>query len=400
VNCFRDLSAQKQAEQERVRLTEDLRQAKKLDALGQLMAGVTHDFNNLLTAVLGNLELLGNQITDKGALRLLENAVRVARRGAVLNQRLLAFARKQPLMPKAVGLNEILAQMGDLLRATIGEAIRLETRTEPAVWPALVDPNQIELVVLNLAINARDAMPFGGTLTIETRNAILGAIDRPEDLAAGEYAVLSLSDTGTGMSEEVRTRAFEPFFTTKEPDKGSGLGLSIALGVARQSGGGVRIVSRPGEGTLIEIYLPRADRQMSPEHVVKSPAVAGAVVGSETVLVVDDDGDVREATVAMLASCGYHAIEAGSGPAAIEIVASRARVDLMVVDVAMPGVNGIETARQAREWRPDLPVLFSSGYADVARFGGGDVDPDRIISKPYRRDELSRKVRACLDTGG
>jgi signal transduction histidine kinase len=177
--------------------------------------------------VLGNLELLGSQITAKGALALLENAVRVARRGAVLNQRLLAFAREQPLMPKAVGLNEILAQMGDLLRTTIGETIRLETRTEPAVWPALVDPNQIELVVLSLAINARDAMPFGGTLTIETRNAILGALDRPEDLAAGEYAVLSLGDTGTGMSEEVRTRAFEPFFTTKGPDKGSGLGFSM-----------------------------------------------------------------------------------------------------------------------------------------------------------------------------
>jgi CheY-like chemotaxis protein len=269
-------------------------------------------------------------------------------------------------------------------------------RASQESWPASVDPNQIELVILNLAINARDAMPLGGALTIETRNARFGATDRRTDLPAGEYVVLSMSDTGTGMDEDVRAKAFEPFFTTKGPGKGSGLGLSMALGVARQSGGSMLISSRPGEGASIEIYLPRADGEASPEDALESPSVDVPVAGGRVVLVVDDDSDVRDVTIAMLDASGYSVIGAGSGPAALEILASGARVDVMMVDIAMPDVNGIETVRRAHGLRPDLPVLFSSGYVDIAHFVGGEVDQDHIVGKPYRREDLLRKLRACL----
>lgn len=396
VNCFQDLAAQKQAERERVRLAEELHQAKKMEALGQLTAGVAHDFNNLLTAILGNLDLLEDRTSEKESLNLLHNAARSAQRGALLNEHLLGFARKQALLPKAVDLDRVLARMSDLLLSTVGDTIRIERRTQREIWPALVDPNQIELVVLNLAINARDAMPFGGILTIETRNAAFGADDRPEDLTAGDYVALSISDTGTGMSDEVRAKAFEPFFTTKGPGRGSGLGLSLTLGVARQSGGGVRINTRPGHGTSIEVYLPRADMDVSSEEMDRGPSVHTPVTRGQVVLVVDDDNDVREVTAAMLASLGYSVIAAKSGPAAIEVLGSTERVDVMLIDLAMPGMNGIEAARQAQERRPDLPVLFSTGYTDAARFGGGEIDRNRVVGKPYRRDELLRKIDECL----
>ena len=259
VNCFQDISAQKQAERERAQLAEEIHQAKKIDALGLLTTGVAHDFNNLLTAVLSSLEMLQRRTSDDSSLKILRNAMHAVENGGRLTQQLLAFARHQELLPKAVDLNEVLRGMSDLLQTSLGGAIRIETRMQPGLWPALVDPNQIELVLLNLAINARDAMPEGGTVTIETRNASFGPGDRPQDLSAGDYVALSIRDTGKGMSDDVRAKAFDPFFTTKGPGKGSGLGLSMALGVARQSGGTVRIDSRPGEGTSIDVYLPRAD---------------------------------------------------------------------------------------------------------------------------------------------
>jgi signal transduction histidine kinase len=265
VNCFQDLTAQKQAEQERVRLAEELHQAKKTEALGQLTAGVAHDFNNLLTAVIGSLELLKGRTSDTRSLSILGNAIHAAENGERLTQQLLAFARKQELSPKAIDLNQVLRGMSNLLETSLGGRIRIEARPLPGLWPVLVDPNQIELVLLNLAINARDAMPEGGTVTVETHNVALGASDLPADLSAGNYVVLSISDTGTGMSEEVRAKAFDPFFTTKGPGKGSGLGLSMALGVAKQSGGTVRIDSRPGEGTSVDVYLPRADKEATPQ---------------------------------------------------------------------------------------------------------------------------------------
>lgn len=257
VNCFQDLSAIKLGEQERVRLADELHQAKKVEAIGQLAAGIVHDFNNLLAAIHGNLELLTRRTDEDRLLVLLRRATQSVERGEGLTHQLLAFARKQVLAPKAVDLNQVLDSLGGLLRTTVGSSVPVEIRNQPDLWHALVDPNQIELVLLNLVINARDAMPDGGTLVIETGNVTLTAMGRPVDLPAGEYVVVSVTDNGTGMSDEVLAKAFEPFFTTKEEGKGSGLGLSMVLGVAKQSGGDVRITSRAGQGTSIEVYLPR-----------------------------------------------------------------------------------------------------------------------------------------------
>lgn len=257
VNCFQDLSAIKLGEKERVRLSDELHQAKKTEAIGQLAAGIVHDFNNLLAAIQGNLELLTSRTDEERLLVLLRRATQSVERGEGLTQQLLAFARKQVLLPKAVDLDQVLGSMRSLLRTTAGNRVAIEMRNQPELWHALVDPNQIELVLLNLVINARDAMPDGGNLTIETGNVTLNAVGRPVDLPVGEYVVVSVTDTGTGMTDEVVAKAFEPFFTTKEEGKGSGLGLSMVLGVAKQSGGDVRIKSRVGHGTSIEVYLPR-----------------------------------------------------------------------------------------------------------------------------------------------
>jgi signal transduction histidine kinase len=275
VNCFQGLSASKVAERERVQLAEGLHQAKKLEAIGQLTAGIVHDFNNLLMAIHGNLELLTNRTKEASFLRLLLNATRSVERGEQLTQQLLAFARKQVLSPQAVDLNQVLVRVSNLLQTSVGSSVPIETRPQPGLWQALVDPNQIELVLLNLVINARDAMPDGGTLTIETGNATLTAINHPVDLPAGEYVVVSVTDTGTGMSDEVRAKAFEPFFTTKAEGKGSGLGLSMVRGVAQQSRGDVRIRSRAGEGTSIEVYLPRT------QSVASSQGKAAAAITNQ-----------------------------------------------------------------------------------------------------------------------
>ena len=263
VNCFQDLSTHERVEREKLRLAEELHQAKKMEAIGRLTAGIVHDFNNLLTAILGNLDMLKSRTTESGSLKLLVNVVQAAERGERLTRQLLAFAHKQQILPQAVDLNQVFDDMNDLLQTSIGSTIVIATRKAPGLRPALVDPSQIEFVLLNLAINARDAMPSGGTLTIETANVTLGGSDDPAELPAGDYVVVSVRDTGTGMSDEVRAKAFEPFFTTKASGKGSGLGLSMALVVARQSGGDVRITSHEGEGTSIEVYLPCVDTSAS-----------------------------------------------------------------------------------------------------------------------------------------
>jgi signal transduction histidine kinase len=263
VNCFQDLSAHAETEQERARLAEELHHAQKMEVIGQLTAGIVHDFNNLLAGIGANLEMLKRRIDEIGPLNLLRDATRSIQRGERLVQELLAFAHKQKLSPAAIDLDQVLSGMTYLLQTSIGGAVRMEMRNQPGLWPVLIDPNQIELVLLNLAINARDAMPDGGTLTIETSNARLKGTNRLGDLPAGDYAVMTVSDTGSGMSDEVRAKAFEPFFTTKAIGKGSGLGLSTGLGVVRQSGGDIRIASRRVGGTSIEIYLPRADGGVS-----------------------------------------------------------------------------------------------------------------------------------------
>jgi PAS domain S-box-containing protein len=383
--------------EERERVEATLQQMQRLEAVGQLTSGVAHDFNNLLTVVLGNIGFVEKQLAKRGAegdiLARIGHMRTAAERGAKLTAQMLAFSRRQRLEPKPVDLNETVSGMRDLLQSTMGGSVRLETVLKPGLWPALVDPTQIELIILNLAINARDAMEVGGGLTVETANVVLSnAPQRPEEPAPGEYVELSVSDTGPGMSPEVLARAFEPFFTTKEIGKGSGLGLAQVYGFAKQSGGGVRIVTRPGEGVSVKVYLPRA---ASLEVEAPAPApVRLAAGGSRTVLVVDDDSAVREVTASMLQDLGYLVIEAGSGRAALDLLSSEEPVDLLLADYAMPGMNGAETARAARELRPELPIVFITGYADLSALR--DVGEERIVQKPFRDDELGRKLEAAL----
>jgi len=317
-----------------------------------------------------------------------------AERGAKLTDQLLSFSRRQRLEPQAVNLNITVANMRDLLQSTMGGSIRIETRLAGSLWPALVDVPQLELAVLNLAINARDAMQVGGTLRVTTANVTLGPPIRPEEPAAGDYVAIGVADNGSGMTEEVRVKAFEPFFTTKEVGKGSGLGLSQVLGFAKQSGGGVRLQSRLGEGTSISIYLPRAEAAGAEPPVVSRPVDARAAVLAATILLVDDDNAVREVTAAMLRDLGYTVIEAGSGGAALDLLESIATINLMLIDFAMPGMNGAELAREVQVRRPALPLLMVTGFADRAALAG--VSDAHIIGKPFLDDELATKVRNAL----
>ncbi|MBP1475194.1 PAS domain-containing protein [Frateuria sp. MAH-13] len=380
----------------RERVEATLRQMQRLEAVGQLTSGVAHDFNNLLTIVLGNLDLIEMTVDEPKVRRRLELMRQAALRGATLTSQLLAFSRRQRLEPKVVDLNGTVQGMSELLRSTMGGSVAVAAHLQPGLWSALVDPTQIELVILNLAINARDAMPVGGSLTIETANATLAGEPRqPGEPAAGDYVAISVTDTGTGMSEEVRARAFEPFFTTKSVGKGSGLGLAQVLGFAEQSGGGVRIESRPCAGTTVRVYLPRAQAgaaitELASDHHTPAEPLAQRRVA----LLVDDDCAVRDVTAARLRQLGFDVLEAGSGGAALDLLDRSPQVDLLVADFAMPGMNGVEVAQQARARRPDLPVLFVTGYADQTALAG--VGEERVVQKPFRNDELERKVRAVL----
>jgi signal transduction histidine kinase/CheY-like chemotaxis protein len=386
--------------EERERVETTLRQMQRLEAVGQLTSGVAHDFNNLLTVVLGNIGFLEKglaaaQIDGKLSQRL--GYMRTAaERGAKLTDQLLSFSRRQRLEPKALDLNETVAGMRDLLQSTMGGSIRIDTKLTPGLWPALVDPTQIELAVLNLAINARDAMQIGGSFTVKTANVTLGAPFFPEEPPAGEYVEICVADSGTGMSDEVRAKAFEPFFTTKEIGKGSGLGLSQVLGFAKQSGGGVRIESRPGQGTSIHIYVPRADPQAVPRET-GAPARRAEHV-SATILLVDDDSAVREITAAMLRDLGHVVLEAGSGGGALDLLERAPKVDLILIDFAMPGMSGAEVARRVQAKRPALPILFITGFADRTALAG--VSEAQIVGKPFLDDELAEKVRLALAGGG
>ncbi len=382
-------------ERERVEMT--LRQMQRLEAVGQLTSGVAHDFNNLLTVVLGNIGFLerglaGAGIDGKLSKRL--GYMRIAaERGAKLTDQLLSFSRRQRLEPKALDLNHTIAGMRDLLQSTIGGSIVIESNLASGLWPALVDPTQFDVAILNLAINARDAMPGGGKLEVATRNVTLGDPLHPQDPPAGDYVDICVSDTGTGMPPEVQAKAFEPFFTTKDVGKGSGLGLSQVLGFAKQSGGGVRIHSEPSRGTAIRIYLPRAAAGLAsllqPAHA--SDHTPGA---SASILLVDDDNAVREVTAATLRDLGYQVIEAGSGGAALELLDQHPDIHLMLIDFTMPGMSGDEVFRRVRIKRPALPVLFITGFADRAAIAG--IGESRIISKPFLNDELTDKIQQAL----
>ncbi len=396
VSVVRDISHQ-------VVQDEALRKSQRMEAVGQLTGGIAHDFNNLLTIITGNHELLEMDLTDKGQLDLLSRANDAALMGARLTHRLLTFARRRRLEPVVLDLNEQVLSMAELLRRTIGEAISLGTLLAPDLWRVRADPSEVENAVLNLAINARDAMLAGGKLVIETSNAVLQEKDLASEIGVqpGDYMRLSVSDTGTGMSPDVLARVFEPFYTTKETGKGTGLGLSVIYGFVKQSGGHVAVYSELGKGTTVNLYLPRVAEAVA-SRADGQRAVTAAPVAGETVLLVEDNTQVRNVTALRLKNLGYQVIEAENAPAAIEILRSGKVLDLVFSDVVMPGgMSGFGLARWIREHQPAVRVLLTSGFAeDVARSGEEAALDLEVLRKPYSGTELARAVRRVLDGKG
>jgi PAS domain S-box-containing protein len=396
----RDVTAEKAAA-ERLKATEEaLLQSQKMEAVGQLTGGIAHDFNNLLTGIVGSLDLLQtrlNQGRTENVARYINAAMTSANRAAALTHRLLAFARRQPLMPKGVDVNRLVMSLEDLLRRTIGETIDLKVAASDDLWHTLCDPNQLESALLNLAINARDAMPDGGQLIISTANARFDTVtaDTPA-LSPGDYVCIGVSDTGVGMSAEVAGRAFDPFFTTKPIGQGTGLGLSMIYGFARQSNGHATIDSKLGQGTSVRLYLPRHHGAAVAAQTAIARTADHAVTG-ETVLVVEDDAVVRGVILEMLAEQGYRTLQAVDGPSGLKILRSGQRVDLLVTDVGLPGMSGRQLADQARETRPGLKVLFITGYAESAAISGGFLQLGmEMITKPFDLDHLAQRIRAMV----
>ncbi|HTK34146.1 MAG TPA: response regulator [Caulobacteraceae bacterium] len=389
------LLAEQIAEREKAETA--LRRAQRLEAVGQLTSGVAHDFNNLLTVILGNVRQLQKTLTEPSLTRRLAMMAEAAERGAKLTAQMLAFSRRQKLDTRVVDLNETVERMRDLLQSTMGGSVHIEIRLQPDLWPALIDPTQIELVILNLAINARDAMEVGGTVTVETANVVLGVPERAEEPPPGDYVMVSVTDNGPGMSEEVLAKAFEPFFTTKPVGKGSGLGLSQVYGLAKQSGGGVRIDTRPGEGAAIKVYLPKASH-VPVRPAADPPAESSRQQAEAVVLLVDDDGAVREVTSHILRDLGYSVLQASSGGAALELFDANPHIDLALLDFAMPGMNGAEVARELRARRPDLPIVFATGFADALALP--EAGDGQVVRKPYVEEELAAKLWAGLARRG
>ena len=381
---------------------EALRQSQKIEAIGQLTGGVAHDFNNLLQVIIGNLETLRRCVPADAprAARAVESAMGGAKRAASLTQRLLAFSRRQPLNPKPIDVNVLVSGMSDLLHRTLGETTEVDTVRRAGLWRVEVDPTELEAAILNLALNARDAMPEGGRMTIETANVDIHP-DHPStqaDLVPGQYVSLSVSDTGIGMDDHTASRVFEPFFTTKPVGRGTGLGLSQVYGFVTQSGGQVRISSTVGRGTAVSIYLPRLLRDYEPIAVVENTDVP-AGTPRETILVTEDDDDVREYSVETLRELGYRVIEAHDGPSALRLLERQPKVDLLFTDVVLPGgMTGAQLAAQARGSRPELKVLFTTGYARNAIVHHGRLDRGvQLITKPFAVAELGARVRDVLD---
>jgi signal transduction histidine kinase len=379
---------------------ESLRQSQKMEAVGQLTGGLAHDFNNMLTGIIGNLELLHARVAQ-GRISEIERyslaAQDAAQRAAALTHRLLAFARRQPLDTKPSDINRIVLGMEDLLRQTLGESVELQTILAGDLWPALTDVNQFENAILNLAVNARDAMSAVGQLTIETRNTQLDVdyASRHNDVEAGEYVAISVSDTGIGMSPDVADRAFDPFFTTKPVGLGTGLGLSMTYGYAKQSRGHLRIYSEEGLGTTVTLFLARAYRDLTPPTIIE--AVKPPHGDGETILVVEDDAAVRLLITAVLEELGYKYLEASGAPQAMTILRGSARIDLLLTDVGLPIMNGRQLAEFARESRPEIKVLFVTGYAENAAVRAGFLDRGMdMLTKPFALSVLGLKIRGMM----
>jgi two-component system NtrC family sensor kinase len=385
----------------RVVAEERLRQSQKMEAVGQLTGGVAHDFNNLLTVIIGNLEIALRKSVDTPLERTLRNALAGGKRAAQLTKRLLAFSRRQPLDPKPVDADKLLADMADLLKRTLGEHIEVEIVGAAGLWRIEVDPAELEAAVLNLAINARDAMPDGGKLTIETSNVFLDENYTRQlgDVAIGQYVLISVSDNGTGMPAEVLDHAFEPFFTTKESGQGTGLGLSQVYGFAKQSGGYAKIYSEEGQGTTVKVYLPRQRMEKTAVEPIRiEPSEMG---GEEVILVVEDDESVRNYIAEILQDLGYRVLLAADGMAASVLIAQPDRhFDLLLTDVVLPGMNGRQLADAARASRPRMRVLFMTGYSRNAIVHQGRLDSGvALIQKPFGRETLALKIREVLSAG-
>ncbi|HLG84903.1 MAG TPA: PAS domain S-box protein [Bradyrhizobium sp.] len=388
----RDVTEQRAAETQ-------LRHAQKMDAVGQLTGGVAHDFNNILTVITGTIGILQEAVADRPELvsiaRLIDDA---AERGAQLTRHLLAFARKQPLQPREIDVNALVLEAAKLLRPTLGEQIEIQSELASETWAAMVDPSQLTTAVINLSLNARDAMPEGGKLTLETRNVYLDETyaGMHSEVAAGHYIMVAVSDTGSGITPENLEKVFEPFFTTKEIGKGTGLGLSMVFGFIKQSGGHVKIYSEVGHGTSVKMYLPRATGLGEEES--DAPAAPVLEGGNETVLIVEDDAMVRRYVLTQVRSLGYEALEAANAAEALAIIDGNPAIDLLFTDVIMPGaMNGRQLADAATQRRPGLKTLFTSGYTENAILHHGRLDPGvHLLAKPYRKPELARMIRLAL----
>jgi signal transduction histidine kinase len=387
----RDLTEKRAAEAE-------IRQAQKMDAIGQLTGGVAHDFNNILTVITGTIGILAEAVADRPDLasitRLIDDA---AERGAQLTRHLIAFARKQPLQPRTTDVNALLLETAKLLRPTLPEQIDIRATLDENAWTALVDPNQLSTAILNLALNSRDAMPGGGRLVLETHNVHLDEsyAGMNSGVIPGDYVMIAVSDTGSGIPADLLEKVFDPFFTTKEVGKGTGLGLSMVFGFVKQSGGHIKIYSEEDDGTSVKIYLPRADGQ---DDAAEEPTGSEIEGGDEIVLIVEDDALVRRYVVAQVAGLGYTALEATDAAAALKIIDTGADVDLLFTDVIMPGsMNGRQLADEALRRRPALKTLFTSGYTEDAIIHQGRLDPGvLLLAKPYRKADLARMIRTAL----
>ena len=398
-----DISDRKHVEEALRESERRLAHVQKMEAVGQLTGGIAHDFNNLLLVISGNLELLEMRLDDEDSRALLADARDAAALGSKLTDQLLTFARRRHMEPQVIQLNDLVVNITDMLRRTLGEHISLSTSLARDVWLTKADPSQFQSAIINLAVNARDAMPRGGKLVVETRNITFGAdhADFQPELKPGDYVQLSISDTGTGMPPEVRDRVFEPFFTTKEKGRGTGLGLAMVYGFVKQSGGHITVYSEVGYGTTINLYFPRSDTDASTGLTSKSARDLDPDA-RETILVVEDDERVRHLTLRRLKLIGYSVLEASDGPTALEILRSSAPVDLVFTDLVMPGgLSGRDVAMRARELKPGIKVLMTSGYAEELVHGDElDREQLKVLRKPYQQADLVAALREVLGNPG